>query len=167
VWDVRRVLSWIRLTQAAPSVGISGISLGGLVVSLVASLDSELACVIGGVPESDMVRGMRRHVEPLLPPFYEVWGLSWTPLERISRVTSPLSMAPLVPRERRFIYAGLADRWVRPANVYTLWEHWERCPILWYRGSHLSFPWESEVTDFVDHAIESTILSPDGADAAA
>jgi hypothetical protein len=51
--------------------------------------------------------------------------------------------------------------------VYTLWEHWERCPILWYRGSHLSFPWESEVTDFVDHAIESTILSPDGADAAA
>jgi hypothetical protein len=138
-------------------VGLQGLSLGGFVTALVACLDADLACAIAGIPESDLLRGLRRSVEPLLPPFYEQWGLSWTPSERVSRVSSPLAMEPLVPVERRFIFAGVADRWVRPGNIVSLWEHWDRPAICWYQGSHLSSFHEPDARRFVDDALEATL----------
>lgn len=153
VWDVRRLAAWLRTEHDAPSVGLWGISLGGFIVSLTASLESDIDLVIAGVPEPDLIRGMRRNVEGLLPPFYEQWGLSWTALERVTRVVSPLEIDPLVPHDRRFIFAGLVDRWVRPGNVRALWTHWDEPAICWYPGSHLSFGREPEVQLFVDEAL--------------
>ncbi len=152
-WDIRRLVRHLRTEFGAPSVGLSGISLGGYLVSLVAALEPDLAGVIGGVPESDIARAMRRQFDPLLPPYYEQWGLSWEPLEQVMSVVSPLSMPCQVPHDRRYIYAGLLDRWVRPGNVKTLWEHWDEPKICWYNGSHLSFPMEPAVTRFVDDAL--------------
>lgn len=155
-WDVRSVIRWLRDEHDAPAVGISGISLGGYMVSLVGSLEDDLACVIAGVPESDLVRGIRRQMEPLLPPFYEQWGLSWDPLHQVLSVASPLSLECKVPHDRRYIYAGLLDRWVRPGNVRTLWQHWDEPSIHWYQGSHLSFPFEKSVVRYVDGAIRNS-----------
>ncbi len=153
IWDIRRLKQWLVDTQDAPAVGASGISLGGYFTSLLACFEPDLAVAIAGVPEADLVRGMRRNVEPLLPPFYEQWGLSWRSLERVNRVVSPLAMEPVIEHEARYIYAGLVDRWVRPGNVHALWEHWDRPEICWYEGSHLSFPIESKVTEFVTDAL--------------
>ena len=93
-----------------------------------------------------------------MPPFYEQWGLSWLPLEKVLGVASPLAFSPLVPPERRFIFAGLADRWVRPGNVAALWEHWNRSAIHWFQGSHLSACSEPTVHAFVDEAVRRTLL---------
>lgn len=157
-WDVRHVISWLRSEYDAPAVGLSGISLGGYMVSLVAGLESDLACVIAGVPETDLVRAFKRQLDPLLPPFYEQWGLSWDSLADALTVTSPLSLECQVPHDRRFIYAGLLDRWVRPGNVRALWDHWDRPSIHWYEGSHLSFPFEKSVTRYIDSAMEQSLL---------
>jgi hypothetical protein len=156
-WDVRRVLSWARADQQAPAVGVHGVSLGGLVVSLTAALDGRLDAVIAGVPEADIVRGMRRNVEPLLPPFYEQWGLSWQPLERVVAVVSPLALPAPPEQASLHIYAGLADRWVRPSNVKALWEHWGHPRICWYQGSHLSFLAEGDVRRFVDEVLRERL----------
>ncbi|WP_051071259.1 alpha/beta hydrolase family protein [Ilumatobacter coccineus] len=153
IWDIRRLKSWIQDTQDATAVGASGISLGGYFTSLLACFEDDLACAIAGVPEADLVRGMRRNVEALLPPFYEQWGLSWRSLERVNRVVSPLAMDPLIPKEARYIFGGLVDRWVRPGNVHALWEHWDEPEICWYQGSHLSFRIEPEVNRFIDRAL--------------
>jgi hypothetical protein len=153
IWDIRRLKSWITDTQDAPAVGASGISLGGYFTSLLTCFDDDLAVAIAGVPEADLVRGMRRNVEALLPPFYEQWGLSWRSLERVNRVVSPLAMEPLIPREALYIFGGLVDRWVRPGNVQALWKHWDEPEICWYEGSHLSFPIESAVKRFVGQAL--------------
>ncbi|BCI87296.1 hypothetical protein NIIDMKKI_25020 [Mycobacterium kansasii] len=48
VWDIRRLLSWIRAQQPDAMIGLNGISLGGLISSLVASLDDGLGCAILG-----------------------------------------------------------------------------------------------------------------------
>ncbi|MFK7918607.1 MAG: alpha/beta hydrolase family protein [Ilumatobacter sp.] len=157
IWDIRRLKSWIVDTQDAPKVGASGISLGGYFTSLLACFESDLAVAIAGVPEADLVRGMRRNVEALLPPFYEQWGLSWRSLERVNRVVSPLAMDPLIPHEARFIFGGIVDRWVRPGNVHALWEHWDEPEICWYQGSHLSFPIERDVREFVAGALASRL----------
>lgn len=159
LWDVRRLKSWITDVQEAPAVGVTGLSLGGYLTSLLVCFEADLACAIAGIPESDIVRGMRRNVEPLLPPFYEQWGLSWRSLERANRVVSPLAMQPLLPPEKLFIYAGLVDRWVRPGNVKTLWEQWGRPEICWYQGGHLSFMIEPSVRRFVDRALTSSGLT--------
>lgn len=162
LWDIRRLKSWIQANQEAPKVGIMGISLGGYLTALTASFEDDLACAIAGVPEADLVRGMRRNVDPLLPPFYEQWGLSWRSLERVNRVVSPLALEPLVPHEGRFIFAGLADRWVRPGNVKALWEHWDQPEICWYQGGHLSFPLDRDVRRFVGDALTSTLGADPG-----
>ncbi len=159
VWDIRRLQSWITEVEGAPTVGVTGLSFGGYLASLLACFEPGLAAVIAGIPEPDLVRGVRRNVEPLLPPFYEQWGLSWKSLERVHRVVSPLAMDPVVPTERLFIYAGLVDRWVRPGNVKALWEHWDRPEICWYPGGHLSFPLERSVRRFVDGALQTSGLS--------
>lgn len=153
-WDIRRIIGWLRDEQEATKVAITGISLGGYMAGLVAGLEEGLAGVIAGVPEADLARGIRRQMDPLLPPFYEQWGLSWEPLQEVMRLVSPMSLDSLVDRDRRYIYAGLLDRWVRPGNVRDLWEHWEEPEILWYQGSHLSFPFEPSVRRFVDRAME-------------
>jgi len=43
-----------------------------------------------------------------------------------------------------------------------LWEHWEQPEICWYEGSHLSFPLESKVTDFVTDALAARLGTPIG-----
>ena len=53
VWDVRRLLSWIRAQQPESPIALNSISLGGYVASLVASLEDGLTCAILGVPVAD------------------------------------------------------------------------------------------------------------------
>ena len=43
VWDIRRLVSWIRRQQPESPIGLNAISLGGYVASLVASLEDDLA----------------------------------------------------------------------------------------------------------------------------
>ena len=77
---------------------------------------------------------------------------------RLAGVLVPLAMDPLIDHDRRFIFAGLVDRWVRPGNVRALWEHWDQPSICWYEGSHLSFPFEPEVRHYVGSALRETLL---------
>jgi hypothetical protein len=154
VWDVRRLVSWLRRSGQAPAIGVMGLSLGGYLSALVAAFDDELDGVMLGVPESNLVRGIRRQVDVFLPPFYEQWGLSWNGFERVTRVVSPHAIEPVIPLERRAIFAGLVDRWVRPGNVHDLWRDWGQPAICWYDGSHLSFNFEPDVRRFTEERFE-------------
>jgi hypothetical protein len=150
VWDVRRALTWIRSQDPGARVGLTGVSLGGYVGSMVASLEPDLACAILGVPVVDLIDLMEDHapadagadLRPLLEP-----------ARRVSRVVSPLAMRPAIPHERRYLYAGLADRVVHPTRqVMRLYEHWGRPEVLWYRGGHVLF-FRAGVQPFVRDAL--------------
>jgi dienelactone hydrolase len=156
VWDVRRILTWIRATEPDARVGITGISLGGYVTALVASLDDGLACAIPGVPAVDLAdliehhAGLRHDHE-----LREELALA----KQVGLVVSPLALAPRVPPEGRFIYAGLADRLVHPRHqVARLWEHWGRPDIEWYNGSHTGFFRSKPVGRFVLAALQRSGL---------
>lgn len=156
VWDVRRILSWIRAGESDSPVGITGISLGGYVTALVASLDDGLACAIPGVPAVDLGDLIThhagvRHDERL----QEDVALT----RQVGRVVSPLALTPRVPAEGRFIYAGLGDRLVHPRHqVARLWEHWGRPDIEWFNGSHIGFFRSKPVWRFVEAALERSGL---------
>lgn len=151
VWDVRRLLSWIRSQEPGSPIGLNSISLGGYVASLVASLEHGLTCAILGVPVADLIELLGRHagLGPDDPRRRTV-----TLAEPIGRMVSPLSLNPRVPMSGRFIYAGIADRLVHPREqVVRLWEHWGRPEIVWYRGGHTGFFESRPVQRFVDDAL--------------
>jgi hypothetical protein len=70
---------------------------------------------------------------------------------------SPLALAPRVPRERRFIFAGIADRVARPDQARALWRHWDRCEIHWFAGGHVGAQWNPTIAPFVDASLRSAL----------
>ena len=137
VADARTLLAWLRLGGATP-VGVYGVSLGGHVAGLLAGLDDELACVVAGVPTSDLST-------MLADTMRARWGEETVRASHVldpdarvlSRLVSPLAFAPLIPRERLHIYAAIGDRLVTPQQAVALWEHWDRPQILWLQGGHI------------------------------
>jgi hypothetical protein len=159
MWDIRRLLGWLRGAQAAPAVGVVGLSLGGYNASLLASLDADLACAIAGIPLTDFTRAIFRHGPALHLQDAALRGVEEGAVRRLSSVISPLDLAPRVPRERRYIFGATADRLVPPDQVRDLWEHWERPEIAWYPGGHLTFRAHASVRRLVRRALGESGLA--------
>lgn len=157
MWDIRRLLSWVR-AQDAPAVGVLGLSLGGYQTALLAGLDEEIACAIAGIPLADISRAVWRHGPSVLIQAGERRGIHRARTETLMRVVSPLALEPVVPHERRYIFAGVSDRLVTPDQVRDLWAHWEQPRIEWYQGAHLSFRFHPQVHRFVREALRNSGL---------
>ncbi|MCB0930966.1 MAG: hypothetical protein KDB71_03585 [Mycobacterium sp.] len=159
VWDVRRVIAWIRAQQPGAPIGLNSISLGGYVASLVASLDDDLTCAILGVPPSNLVELLGKHSGlPKDDPRRMTLELA----RPIGRMVSPLALEPRIPPQGRFIYAGVADRIVHPRQqVMQLWKHWGQPDIGWYHGGHTGFFQAKPVQRFVDAALVQSGLIRD------
>lgn len=137
VWDLRRLLGWVRARSDAP-IGVYGLSLGGYNTALLASLDAGLACAIAGIPASDFAHAFFHHGGPWQERAAAVAGLTRASLTELLSVVSPLVLRPQVPHEHRAIFGGIADRIVPAEQVRELWRHWERPRIEWYAGAHLT-----------------------------
>ncbi|MBX7432154.1 hypothetical protein JDV09_08540 [Mycobacterium sp. Y57] len=161
VWDVRGLLGWIRRQQPGADAGLYGLSLGGFVAALVASLDDDLTCAVLGVPVADLVELLGRHSGLHRDdPRRETIDLA----RPLGRMISPLALTPLVPEQGRFIYAGLADQVVHPRDqVQRLWEHWGEPNIEWYHGGHAGFFQSRPVQRFVtDALVQSGLVAETG-----
>ena len=160
VWDVRRTLAWIRARSDQP-IGLHGISLGGCVAALVAAFEPELACVIAGVPPVDFPSLANDNQPWIMRRYSDEFEVDQRLVRAVSHVVSPLAFAPRVPRERRFIYAGVADRVVKPYQPRALWRHWEEPEIHWFSGGHVLGIWNETVGEFLTQALETSGLVRD------
>lgn len=155
VWDVRRTIAWVR-ERGAPRIGIYGISLGGHNSAMVAGMESDLACVIAGIPAVDFPSLARDNEPYIIRRYSNEFSVRWDLVRSISHVVSPLSFTPLVPVERRFIYAGTADRVARPVHARALWRHWDRPRIHWFSGGHVLAIVNASARSFVEEALRSS-----------
>ncbi|RMD83617.1 MAG: hypothetical protein D6815_06045 [Candidatus Dadabacteria bacterium] len=144
IWDLRRILDWIRGQEGGERLGVYGISLGGYTAALLAGFDGNLDCIVAGMPAISLTALLRIHAPKRLLRAAEAAGIRWETAETVARVISPLGVRPLVPRERRFLFAGAADRLIPRDHIERLWRHWERPALWWFEGSHLSFTWETD-----------------------
>ena len=158
VWDMRRLLSWIR-AQDAPIVGAFGLSLGGYTTSLFASIAEGLACAIPGIPLADITRMLSRHASPHQLRYAEHKGFDLEKARELLRVVSPLVLKPKVPLEGRMIFGATADRLITPDHVRDLWRHWDEPEIVWYNGGHVTFGSERDVWFGVDRKLRENGLS--------
>lgn len=154
MWDVRRLLSWVR-AEGAPAIGVHGLSLGGYNTALLASLDEDLACAIPGVPATDWTRLVWRHGPALHIRHAEQGGLVHDEVQELHRVVSPLALEPKVAFEHRWIFGAVADRLVPSDQVRDLWRHWGRPRIVWYQGAHVTFRMHAEVGAMIEDALRA------------
>jgi hypothetical protein len=162
VWDVRRLLGWIR-AQEPRAVGVHGVSLGAYTTALLAAMEPDLDCVVAGIPAADFARLVKSHVPDAVLWAAERLGFRFERIEDLLRVVSPFSFEPRVPGERCYLYAGLADRLASPEHALDLWRHWGEPRVSWYHGSHISFLWEREVRSLLLDAFGERGLLMDGA----
>jgi hypothetical protein len=134
--DVRALLAYIDSCHER-SV-LFGISLGAYVAAAVAALEPTLAGVIVGVPAVDIADLMRTHAPPRFarhPAFAEFCATA----AKLDAVTSALGLPPPEDSLPKRIWAGRADRLVRPSQVSRLAEHWGGAEVCWYAGGHIGF----------------------------
>jgi hypothetical protein len=152
VWDMRRLLSWVR-AQDAPAVGAFGLSLGGYTTALFASVADGLDCVIPGIPLADITRMLDRHGSAHQMRYAKSRGFDLERASEMLRVVAPLVLRPKVPLEGRMIFGATADRLVAPDHVRDLWRHWDEPEIVWYDGAHVTFGSERRVWSSVDRTL--------------
>lgn len=160
VWDIRRTIGWIR-ARGGEQIGLYGLSLGGCNAAMVASIEDNLECVIAGIPVVDFPRVARDNA-PWVVDWFHDRSNDWNLLSSTMRVVSPLGLQPRLPIERRFIFAGHADRVVPPHQARALWMHWNQPAIHWYPGGHVFGFMGRDVRDFVkDSLSQSGMLQAD------
>lgn len=138
VHDFRSILDYLRHT-GVDRIALTGISLGGYTSALVASVDDRLDAVIPNCPV----------VTPAT--MFETWfpanklvglglrlsGIDGDELAAGLAYHCPLNYRPLAPKDRRMLITGLGDRMAPPDQAVMLWEHWDRCALHWFPGSHV------------------------------
>ncbi len=159
-WDLRRVIRWLRESQGATTVGLIGYSLGGLVAALVAALEDDLACVIAGIPVVSLPDLFRRHSLPHVARLADAHGVLGQTADDVHGVVSPLAMECKVPFDRRYIFAGLADRMSTFGQARRLWLHWGQPTLAAYPGGHVGFFWSSAVRKLVGDALTDSFRVP-------
>jgi len=138
ILDLRIIMSWVT-AQGAPAVGATGVSLGGFTTSLLASVDPRLAFVIPNVPVAS-IADLVLEWEPIglaTRATMRTFHRSIVDIRATLAPSSPLTWPAVVSKERRMIIGGVADRLAPPKHSRLLWEHWDRCAIHWFPGSHL------------------------------
>ena len=158
-WDLRRVIRWLRASEGATEVGVIGYSLGALVAALVASLEDDLACVIAGIPVVSLPDLFRRHSLPHITRLAEAHQILGQTADDVHRVANPLAIDCKVPLDRRYIFAGLADRMSTFGQARELWIHWGQPSFAPYAGGHIGFFWSKVVRRFVDEALTQSFPS--------
>ncbi len=121
------------------------------------SLEDDLAGVIVGIPAVDFARLARAHEPRELRRYGADARIDWDHVRAATQAVSPLALAPRVPRERRFIFAGTADRVARPDQARALWRHWDRCAIHWFAGGHVAAQWNPTIAPFVDASLRAML----------
>ena len=157
IWDIRRMVGWIRERSDAP-IGLHGISLGGYTVSLASAFIEDLSCVIAGIPAVEFA-ALARDNEPWA---YLAYGgdlqTDWGLVTEVMHPVSPLTFEPKLPVDRRFIYAGVADRVTRPDQSRALWRHWGKPRIDWMSSGHVMATMKSDIKPILRSIIAETLF---------
>lgn len=141
VCDVRRAAAWLadRPEVDPAKLGVTGISLGGIVSSLAAAVDPSInraALLLAG---GDLARVLWEMPEGAR--YREMWRASGRTLDDLKALTTPfdpLTYASRLRGKRVLMMAGNVDEVIPPASARALWEAAGRPPIEWFDCGHYS-----------------------------
>jgi pimeloyl-ACP methyl ester carboxylesterase len=156
VSDLRVFVDYL-FERGAPHVGISGLSLGGYLSSVMAVVEPRLAFCIPNSPLVAPVDTVRDWV-PIGRAMEIVGkrtGLSPLDLRRGMAIHSPLSYQPKLDPDRVMIIGGAGDRFTPPRFVRLLHSHWPESHLHWFPGNHLVHLGQQEYLKLMRHFMDS------------
>ena len=137
VIEARELTSWLLAAGHGP-VGVSGLSMGGVLTLGLAALDERFAFAAPMVAHLDV--GAVIGDGPALAPVRAALARhGWSP-RQVTELMGSFGwneLQPAVPPERQMWVAARYDRFFRPRKVRALWERWGRPEIYWYEGGHM------------------------------
>ncbi|HTJ83367.1 MAG TPA: hypothetical protein VL400_16725, partial [Polyangiaceae bacterium] len=138
IFDLRIFIDDL-FARGAPHVGVTGMSLGGLTTSLLASVERRLAFAIPNVPVTSIADLVLEWapISGVVRGALGVVGKDVRTARQMLAPSSPLTFPPRVPRERLMIIGGVGDRLAPPRHARLLWDHWGRPRLHWFPGSHV------------------------------
>jgi dienelactone hydrolase len=141
ICDVRRAAAWLagRPEIDPARLGITGISLGGIVAAVAAAVDPTLNRVVLLLAGGDLSRILWEM--PEAARYRALWTASGRTLADLKALTDPfdpLTYAHRLVGKRLLMMAGNVDEVVPPASTRALWMAAGRPPILWYDCGHYS-----------------------------
>lgn len=157
VWDVRQVLAHLRARTDMP-ISLMGLSLGGMVSGVVASVDQPDAALllVPAVDLPSLMADAAARVNLAANAEADLFARA----QSLFAPVSPLRLTPAVPVERRFIVAGTLDRFARPTSqAIALWRHWGEPALHWYHGGHVSLFWARDVQGAIDDFLRRNRLA--------
>lgn len=143
VCDVRRAAQWLasRTEVDRERIGVTGISLGGIVSSLAAGVDPQIgraAILLGGGGLAEILWDMP---EAEARDSRKAWIASGRTKEELAQLTlpfDPLTYARGLQGKRVMMIAGRSDEVIPPSATTKLWEAAGRPPIQWLDCGHYS-----------------------------
>ncbi len=141
VCDVRRAAAWLasRPEIDPARLGITGISLGGIVASVAAAVDPTLNRGVFLLAGGDLGRILWEM--PEAAKYRALWiesGKTQADLKALTDPFDPLTYAHRLNGKRLLMIAGTVDEVVPPACTRALWSAAGQPPILWYDCGHYS-----------------------------
>lgn len=138
VYDFRSLVDYLEYT-GVEKMALTGLSLGGYTSALIASVEDRLQAVIPNVPVVAVEEEMDSWfpANKLFDLGRRISGIKRAEFVAANAFHSPLTYAPVVPKDRRLIITGLGDRLAPPEQAEMLWEHWDRCDLHWFPGNHI------------------------------
>lgn len=133
VHDLRGLIAWLR-AQGHPRVGLMGMSLGGYLAALTATIEADLQFLVPVIPLACLADFALERGTLSADP--EQARMEHAALERLYRLVSPLSLPSLVAPERVLLVGARADRITPIAHARRLAAHFG-APIQAWRGGHL------------------------------
>ncbi len=160
VWDIRNLIFWLE-QHFVPSFGLMGLSLGGYVSALLASLLDGLEFVwllcpavsISHVMWMDKQRNLTLQIA-------ERSGVTRDQLDALFAVHSPLWRKCRVPPGRRHIILAGSDRITPAQQALPLWDHWDRPDLHWIPGSHVAQVGRDRVYDDLERWLKDAGIAP-------
>ena len=139
VFDFRILFDWLRRERGCEQLGVTGLSLGGFISAMLANVDDRLSFSIPNVPVVSMA-DLVLEWEPIgtmLRAGLSTMRMDMADARRLTAVSCPLTYTPVLGNERLMIVGGVGDRLAPPKHSRLLWDHWDRCRIHWFPGSHI------------------------------
>lgn len=141
VCDVRHAIAWLaaRAEVDPARLGVTGISLGGIVSALAAAVDPAIeraVLLLAGGGIADVLWDM-----PESAPYRLVWiaaGRTRDDLRALTAPYDPVTYAERLKSKRVLMMAGNVDEIVPPSATRALWEAAGRPPLVWFDCGHYS-----------------------------
>ena len=141
VCDVRRAAAWLasRDEVDAGRLGVTGISLGGIVWALAAEAEPTFGRVATFLAGGDLAHIL--WTMPEAAKYRKLWvesGRTHADFKTLTRPFDPLTYADRLRGKRMLMIAGNVDEVIPPVCARRLWEAAGKPPIVWYDCGHFS-----------------------------